>query len=458
MVEIMEPEETTSVDHPRWFGAAAGVAAGAIALAFGEIVEAISSDIPGLVLGVGEWILDITPGFLIEENIETLGTAGKNSLLTGIGITALLVAAILGDITFRHSRRVGVAGFVAFGLLGGFTTARNPISPALASWFWALVAAGLGLATLLFLQARLHRPTRLTTVLEDPRDPRATRRAFLGWSAGAGAVAITGVALTGRIEGRSAAEIAREELDLSSLTPATATTPASSSTTTMPSSATVSSTPFSDVAGLPPYLTPNEGFYRIDTALSVPQVDPRDWTLSIKGMVDNPYTLTFDEVLAMPLEEHIVTLSCVSNEVGGSLVGNAMWLGVPITRLLDEAGVQPGATQFVGRSIDDWTAGFPTDLLHDGRTALLAVGMNGEALPIIHGFPARLVVAGIYGYVSAVKWLTEITLTTWEDFDGYWVPRGWSMVTKRSQTHCNQAKATRTARAGKGLWRLGNPP
>ena len=158
----------------------------------------------------------------------------------------------------------------------------------------------------------------------------------------------------------------------------------------------------------------------------MPQVDPRDWTLEIKGLVDNPYTLTFNEVLEMDLEEHVVTLSCVSNEVGGPLVGNALWLGVPIAKLLDRAGVRPEADQFVGRSIDDWTAGFPTDLLYDGRTALLAVGMNGEPLPIDHGFPARLVVAGIYGYVSAVKWVTEIELTRWDDFNGYWITKGWA--------------------------------
>jgi len=133
-------------------------------------------------------------------------------------------------------------------------------------------------------------------------------------------------------------------------------------------------------------------------------------------------------LIAMPMGWHELTLSCVSNPVGGSLVGNAEWLGVPLTTLLERARVQPGADQFVGKSIDDWTAGFPTDLLYDGRTALLAVAMNGEPLPISHGFPARLIVAGIYGYVSAVKWVTEIELTRWDDFDGYWINKGWSKL------------------------------
>ena len=171
-------------------------------------------------------------------------------------------------------------------------------------------------------------------------------------------------------------------------------------------------------------MVPNDDFYRIDTALVVPQVDAESWTLSLTGMVDHPFTMSFDELLAEATTEDLVTLSCVSNEVGGSLVGNARWQGVPLTTLLDRAGVQGGATQIVGKSVDGFTAGFPTEAAYDGRVALVAVGMNGEPLPVRHGFPARLVVAGLYGYVSATKWLREIHLTTWDDFDGYWVPRG----------------------------------
>ena len=181
-----------------------------------------------------------------------------------------------------------------------------------------------------------------------------------------------------------------------------------------------------DIAGVTTYITPNDRFYRIDTALAVPQVDPAGWSLRITGLVDDPYELTFDEILAMDLSDYVITLSCVSNQVGGSLVGNAVWTGVPLAVLLQRAGVQRGAQQIVGRSVDDFTAGFPTTAAYDGRNAILAVGMNDDVLPTRHGFPARLVVAGLYGYVSAVKWLEEIHLTTWDGFDGYWVPRGWS--------------------------------
>lgn len=414
----MEAEERAGTDHPAWYGAVAGFLAAAIALIFGEVVEAFSETIPGLVLGMGEWILDITPGEVAQESIENLGSSGKSSLIPGITITALLLGAGLGYLSRRRSLWIGVAGFAAFGLLGGFTTARNPQSPALASWFWAIVAALLGIGTLVLLLTRLHRPTRLAGVLEDPREKRPTRRAFLTWSAGAGAVAVTGMTVARAAEGTSAAEVARRELDFSGVT----------GTTTLPTGDPITPGSFDTVDGIARYITPNDTFYRIDTALSVPQVDPDSWSLSFTGMVDNPYSLTFEEILAMDLEEHVITLSCVSNNVGGGLVGNAKWAGVPLTRLLDEAGVQPGAEQVVGRSVDDWTAGFPLDVLADGRNAMLAVAMNDEPLPIIHGFPARLVVAGLYGYVSAVKWVEEISLDTWDGFNGYWVPRGWSKL------------------------------
>lgn len=180
------------------------------------------------------------------------------------------------------------------------------------------------------------------------------------------------------------------------------------------------------VTGISPIVTPNSDFYRIDTAIVVPSVDVNSWELSISGMVDRPYTMNFAELIDMGLVETPVTLSCVSNRVGGNLVDNAVWRGVPLADVLNRAGVQRGATQIVGRSVDNWNSGFPTEYAFDGRVALVAVAMNGEPLPREHGFPVRLVIAGLYGYVSATKWLEEIRLTTWEGFDSYWVPRGWA--------------------------------
>jgi DMSO/TMAO reductase YedYZ molybdopterin-dependent catalytic subunit len=181
------------------------------------------------------------------------------------------------------------------------------------------------------------------------------------------------------------------------------------------------------VPGITPLVVPIPQFFRIDTALLIPRVDVEGWQLRVTGLVDRPLELTYDELLELPLVEQHVTIACVSNEVGGDLVGNALWTGVRLKALLEMAGVQDGATQIVGRSVDGFTAGFPTSwALETGREALVAVGMNGEPLPARHGFPARLVVPGLYGYVSATKWLAEIELTTREAVDGFWIPRGWA--------------------------------
>jgi DMSO/TMAO reductase YedYZ molybdopterin-dependent catalytic subunit len=198
----------------------------------------------------------------------------------------------------------------------------------------------------------------------------------------------------------------------------------------MPESVSLRALTRTDLAGRVPGLsqqyTPNDDFYRIDTTLSPPRVNLDGWVLRVDGMVERPLALDYDGLLGEALVEADERLVCVSNEVGGRLVGNARWLGVPLAHLLARAGVHPEATQVVGRSVDGWTAGFPTSVALDGRAALVAVGMNGEPLPAAHGFPARLVVPGLYGYVSATKWLAELELATWDDFDAYWIVRGWS--------------------------------
>jgi DMSO/TMAO reductase YedYZ molybdopterin-dependent catalytic subunit len=181
------------------------------------------------------------------------------------------------------------------------------------------------------------------------------------------------------------------------------------------------------IPGLTPIVIPNDDFYKIDTTLLVPRVDPATWKLDVTGMITNPLTFTYDELLAMPLYEQYVTIACVSNRVGDHLVGNALWTGVRLKDVLESAGVQPGATQIVGRSVDGFTVGFPTSwAMAPEREPMIAVGMNRQPLPANHGFPARLIVPGLYGYVSATKWLAEIQLTTREAVDGYWVPLGWA--------------------------------
>ncbi|WP_425268876.1 molybdopterin-dependent oxidoreductase [Kitasatospora cheerisanensis] len=180
-----------------------------------------------------------------------------------------------------------------------------------------------------------------------------------------------------------------------------------------------------NVPGLVPFNTPSSDFYRVDTALTIPRIDPRDWALRIHGLVDRPQLITFDELLREPLEELDHTLSCVSNEVGGPYVGTTRWLGASLPALLRRAGVRTGADQLVGRSKDGMTIGTPLESVLDGRRAVLAVAMNGEALPLAHGFPCRSVVPGFYGYTSATKWLVDLEVTTFAALDPYWVRRGW---------------------------------
>jgi DMSO/TMAO reductase YedYZ molybdopterin-dependent catalytic subunit len=172
-------------------------------------------------------------------------------------------------------------------------------------------------------------------------------------------------------------------------------------------------------------VTPNERFYRIDTAVTVPRVDVRQWSLRVTGLVDLPLTYRYADLLGMDLVEEPVTIACVSNDVGGGLIGNASWRGVPLAAILGPAGVRREATQLIGRSVDGFTVGFSPALALDGRPSMVALGMNGVPLPAEHGHPARLIVPGLYGYASATKWLTELELTRWEDAQSYWVERGW---------------------------------
>jgi sulfite oxidase len=180
------------------------------------------------------------------------------------------------------------------------------------------------------------------------------------------------------------------------------------------------------LAGMPAFVTPNAEFYRVDTNLAVPRVDAATWTLRLHGMVESDLRLDYDELLRSGLVERWVTLTCVSNEVGGRLAGNARWLGLPLTRLLERAGLRPGADMLLSTSVDGYTCSTPLSALTDGRDALLAVGMNGRPLPAEHGFPARMVVPGLYGYVSATKWVTDLEVTRFDRAEAYWTRRGWA--------------------------------
>jgi DMSO/TMAO reductase YedYZ molybdopterin-dependent catalytic subunit len=381
---------------------------------------------PSLVTGVAQQVINRAPSAFVRFGIDRLGRSDKPALVTGTIALTLLIGVVAGLLAARR-RVVGDAFFLAFAVLGMVAALDITGSSAGAVVFGALFAAGAGIASLRVMlgwatqpeaAARSKPPSRApeTGRVAPPPCTKSTapahsRRRFLALTGGLAAAAVVGGDIGRALLDRVSVAAARAKVILPHPRRAAPPIPAGSSFA---------------IAGLSPLVTPNANFYRIDTALSVPQVDPDHWTLKVLGRVDHPFELTFAEVLAMPMVEEYVTLSCVSNEVGGPLISNAKWLGVRLPTLLDRAGVQKGADQIVGRSVDDFTAGIPTAALLDGRVALLAVGMNGEPLPTKHGFPARLVVAGLYGYVSATKWVTQLEATTFADYDAYWVPRGWS--------------------------------
>lgn len=405
----------------RGAAAASGFVAAGVALAAGELAAAAVNSPQSPVTAVGSEFIDRFAARLKELAVRLFGTNDKAALVTGIVVVSLLLGIALG-LAARRRWLVAPIGFAAFGAVGAWAMNTDPQGTTSDAVVCAVAAVTAGVATFALLWRLACSSAISGRSPQDPLPPPAVaaptrirqtivdRRAFLAGTAGLAVIAGSATAWSRRVRSSDTVAAARRSTVLprprrSTLPPATQ--------------------PF-DAPGLTPYVTANSDFYRIDTALLTPQVDPSGWSLSVHGLVDSPFAITYDDLLAMDSVEETVTIQCVSNEVGGHLVGNAVWQGVPLTALLERAGVQDGATQIVGRSVDGFTAGFPTAAALDGRTALVAYAMNGEPLPADHGFPARLVVSGLYGYVSATKWLESIDLTTWEDFDGYWVPRGWS--------------------------------
>ena len=396
----------------RGSAALAGAMAVAVALALAELVARAVGGVPSLVTSVGSLVVPRTPPWLKDWAVATFGTDDKAVLAAMVVLVTLLVGAVAG-VQGRHGRSrpaLLVIGFTSVGLLAALRqpvvspgpTALVAVGAAATSWF-VLAAAWRLLASASTDDGGVPR-------VGDPRRPDVARRGFLGLVGGTGVVAV-GAAIGARALRVDAPRGAVAD-------PVTLPDPRRALPPPSPAASF-------DLEGLTPLHVPNDTFYRIDTALSVPRIDRERWELRVHGMVDRELHLTYQDLLARRHVEQDVTIACVSNEVGGDLVGNARWLGTSLADLLADAGVQDDATQVVGRAVDGWTAGFPTSVLED-REALVVVGMNGAPLPPTHGFPARLVVPGLYGYVSATKWLTEIELTTWEAFDAYWVPRGWA--------------------------------
>ena len=405
---------------PAWAAALAGAAAGLAAVAAGELFAGLVRGAPSLVVAVGDLVIALQPPGAKDLVVALFGTNDKLALQVVIVLAAIAIAAGAGVLARRRFRN-GAALLVAFGVVAGLAGLRNPLTDPLLALAGAALAVASGLAALrglLALALAGEVAADSGGIAPTSPAPRAAsmpdwdRRRVLIASAGTiGGAVVAGVAGRGLIDGRRGGDVVTVSRLPAALQPVPPLAPDQELA----------------VAGITPLVVSNDQFYQIDTALIVPRIDADSWRLEVRGMVDRPLAFTYDELLEMPLFEQHVTIACVSNEVGGHLVGNALWTGVRLRDVLEAAGVQAGATQIVGRSVDGFSAGFPTAwALEPGREPMIAVGMNREPLPVRHGFPARLIVPGLFGYVSATKWLKAIELTTREAVDGYWIPLGWA--------------------------------
>lgn len=439
---------------PAWAGALAGLTAGALALGVAQLVAGFAGPETFPVVAVGDVVVDLTPAPVKEFAITTFGENDKAVLVGGVLVVLAGIAALIGVLA-RRRLAYGYAGLAAFGVIGAVAVLTRP-GAGVAGVLPTVVGVVCGGLALRWLLRRATVPASSGTVpppapaepetsesetseseaaesgvaraasevegerpaVERPAVMRAgggarefDRRRLLTGVAGGVVVAGAAAVLGEQFGGRRALDQARVGLALPK--PATPAKPLPPGTDFR-------------INGLSPFITKNQDFYRVDTALVVPRVDPRAWKLRIHGMVDKPIELTYSDLLSMPLTEADVTLTCVSNEVGGPYVGNARWLGVRMADVLRGTGLQPGADMLLSTSDDGFTCGTPVDVVMDGRDALFAIAMNGEPLPLEHGFPVRQVVPGLYGYVSATKWVVDVKVTRFDRDEAYWTPRGWA--------------------------------
>jgi DMSO/TMAO reductase YedYZ molybdopterin-dependent catalytic subunit len=439
----------------RLAAAAAGVASVVAGAGLGELLAALVAPSSSPFGSIGAVLIGLAPPWAKESAIAIFGSNDKSALLAGIGVALLVVAAVAGlfEQRFPPTGRIVCVLLGAAGVAAALTRADAgglAWAPAALAGIVAMLAIGplVRLVPHLPVEEGSVPPVRdgeaspasgeqVTAspvavdapagapVAPEPTEPEAeapapaapastgpSRRRFLAWTSATAAVGIL-AAVGGTIlqTGARAASAVRDAIRLPK--PAVAVPP-------VPSGAEL------DIPGLATVITPNDSFYRIDTALVVPQVNAADWSLRIHGMVDHEVTLSWAELLALPLEESYTTLTCVSNVVGGDLIGNAKWLGYPIRHLLAQAVPHADADMVLSTSVDGFTAGTPIEVLTDDRNAILAVGMNGEPLPIQHGFPVRMVVPGLYGYVSATKWVVDLEVTRFDKATAFWTTQGWS--------------------------------
>ncbi|MFE5988344.1 molybdopterin-dependent oxidoreductase [Streptomyces sp. NPDC056453] len=428
-------KEAKTSSHPRvWrlvgLGASSGLLAGYAALATAELVSAAVRPESSPVVAVGGAAIDRTPAGVKDWAIRHFGTDDKLVLQLGILGVLTLLALVLGALAARY-RRIGAAGVLVFGVVGAFAATGRPDSTSVVDALPSVAGAVVGAGLLYRLSGRLQ-PLRSAAPVgrgvTAPVESEAARSEDeAGWdrrgfvvAATAAAAASTGIGLLGRsLNGSQGQNAVASRRGITLPAPASAAAP-------IPKGAALR------IRDVSPFMTPGQDFYRVDTALVVPKVDANSWRLRIHGKgVTREANVSFAELLRMPLIERNITLACVSNEVGGPYVGNARWIGVRLADLLRRCGVRPPskggpADQLVARSVDAMTIGSPVEDVMDGRDAMLALGMNGAPLPFAHGFPVRMVVPGLYGFVSACKWIQDIELTTFDDYDAYWVKRHWA--------------------------------
>jgi DMSO/TMAO reductase YedYZ molybdopterin-dependent catalytic subunit len=396
---------------PLWTNAGCGLLAVGAGVAASELVTGLLSLKMSPTVALGEAIIKLTPGPVVEWFISHVGRNDKPLLITGIFVGLAVCGALIGLLA-AHNR---TAAYLALATLGGIGlwAERFQHGSTIIDAAPAIVAPLVAIPVLSWLLNA--RPVDATVGAErNPDLPVQAADSFSRRTLLMRGVLVVGASLVvaagGRIlsRTRAAVESARRNLKLPLVR------------TRVPPGVSVG------VPGVSDWVTPVDDFYRIDTSLSPPLIEPNNWQLRIRGMVDREITLTYQDLLQRGLTDAWITLNCVSNPVGGPLIGNAHWSGVRIADLLAEAGVQSGADAVLSTSKDGWNCGTPIEVLTDDRNALLAVAMDGQPLPIEHGFPVRMLVPGLYGFVSATKWVVDLNVTRFADFTAYWTARGWS--------------------------------
>ncbi|GAB3073787.1 sulfite oxidase [Intrasporangium mesophilum] len=425
------PETAPAARAPVWWGAIDGLVAGLLTIGLATLVAAVftglgwSSGQPAPIAAVSEAFIDRTPPWLKNFAVSTFGTNDKRALLVGVVVVLTLVCAGIG-ILARRRLSLALAAFAVLGVVGvGAVLSRPGSGPV------DMLPTVVGTVAGLWFLSR----SASSAGTDDPAGASAppsapTRRWLLG-----GAVGVVTAYLGTFITGDSAAATSSRD--------ALKNVPVKATGLTIPEGADLK------IPGLTPYVVPNADFYRIDTAIVVPRVDASTWSLKVTGMVDREVVIDWKTLQGKPMKDALITLTCVSNEVGGDLAGNAVWTGWPVRELLAMAGPKPGADMVLQTSVDGFTVSTPLGALTDDRNALLAIRMNGEPLPFEHGFPVRVVVPGLYGYVSACKWVTELKVTTYAADVAYWTPRGWSpMGPIKTASRIDVPQAGATVKAG----------